>query len=175
MHENYVAHLDLKPDNIVVAMPTNQLFIIDFGVAVQVSGPESRIKGYRGTEGWAAPEVEVNSDTGYQPIQADLWSTGQVLKYIADHQSARTSSIIYPLAERLMNSNPTLRPSPSTILELLIFKPKKKHNADPLMKEELNPVRIVFPESLNSYCVLPLTEHPPVTEQWAPETSYMAR
>jgi len=33
MHENYVAHLDLKPDNIV-ARPTNRLFIIDFGVSV---------------------------------------------------------------------------------------------------------------------------------------------
>jgi len=25
------------------------------------------------------------------------------------------------------------------------------------------------------YCVSPLTEHPPVTEQWAPESSYMPR
>jgi len=139
MHKNHVAHLDLKPDNIVVAMLTNRLFIIDFGISVQVSGLESRIKGYRGTKGWAAPEVEVNSDTGYQPIQADLWSAGQVLKYFADHQSAYTSNIVYPLAERLMNCNPTLRPSLSTILKQPILKPKKKHNADPLMKEELNP------------------------------------
>ena len=158
MHENHVAHLDLKPDNIVVATPTNRLFIIDFGVSVRVSGLESRIKGYRGTEGWAAPELEANSDTGYQPIQADLWSAGQVLKYFADHQPAHTGSIIYPLAERLMNCNPKLRPTMSMILKQPIFKPKKKHNADPLKKAELNPVQIVVPDSLNNYSTLPLTE-----------------
>ena len=76
MHNHHVAHLDLKPDNIVVNTSTNQLFIIDFGVSVQVSGLESWIKGYRGTEGWAAPELEVNSDREYQPIRADLWSAG---------------------------------------------------------------------------------------------------
>ena len=50
MHEHYVAYLDLKPDNIVITA-TGHLFIIDFSVSVQVSGPDSWIKGYRGTKG----------------------------------------------------------------------------------------------------------------------------
>jgi serine/threonine protein kinase len=59
LHRHLVAHLDLKPDNIVVSART-RLRIIDFSVAVRVPRLESRIKGYQGTKGWVAPEVERN-------------------------------------------------------------------------------------------------------------------
>ncbi len=81
MHRHNVAHLDLKPDNIVVAQSTStpQLLIIDLGVSVQVSEQESWIKGYRGTDGWAGAEVVDDPNKKYQPIRADLWSVGKVL------------------------------------------------------------------------------------------------
>jgi len=141
MHRHNVAHLDLKPDNIVVAGPTNRLFIIDFSVSVQISGLESRISGYRGTEGWAAPELELNSNREYQPIRADLWSAGRVLQYLADQQHGHISGPIYFLAERLMNRNPQLRPALSVIPDYPI-----------LEKEVVNVegVRIVDPQDLNN-------------------------
>jgi len=90
IHENKVAHLDLKPDNILVRMTKPlRLFIIDFSVSLRVETSEAWTAGYRGTTGWAAPEVE---DNQYQPIQADLWSAGQVLKWIAQCQHAFTNS-----------------------------------------------------------------------------------
>jgi serine/threonine protein kinase len=64
LHEQNVAHLDLKPDNIVITS-TMQLKIIDFSVSVRVSELESWIVGYRGTEGWVAPELKNNPDTEY--------------------------------------------------------------------------------------------------------------
>jgi len=70
MHHNLVAHLDLKPDNIVIGANT-QLFIIDFSVSVRVPLLESWIKGIQGTKGWVAPQVERNPDAGYQPILSD--------------------------------------------------------------------------------------------------------
>jgi serine/threonine protein kinase len=132
MHKHHVAHLDLKPDNIVITA-TGRLLIIDYGVSVQVSGPESWIKGYRGTKGWAAPEVERDPDREYQPIRADLWSAGRVLEYFADRQDACTSGSIKLLAVPLLCRNPQERPSLSMILDDPILKLKKRK------KEEVNP------------------------------------
>jgi len=111
MHKNKVAHLDLKPDNILVTRTTGRLrlLIIDFGVSVQVDTEESWIKGYRGTKGWAAPELR---DEKYQPIRADLWSAGQVLEYISRRQHAVTNSLFKykSLAKELLHHNPLERP-----------------------------------------------------------------
>jgi len=60
IHDNLVAHLDLKPANIVIGAK-NKLYIIDLSVSVRVSLLESQISGYQGTKGWVAPEVEQNS------------------------------------------------------------------------------------------------------------------
>jgi len=113
IHHNLVAHLDLKPDNIVVGANT-RLRIIDFGISVRVPLLESRIKGYQGTEGWVAPEVEQDPDAGYQAIRADLWSTGKVMRYFASRLPAHCSEIEF-LADQLQNSEPQQRPLLSTI------------------------------------------------------------
>jgi len=126
MHKHHVAHLDLKPDNIVITA-TGRLLIIDYGISVQVSGQESWIKGgYRGTEGWAAPEIREYSDREYQPIRADLWSAGRMLEYFAKYQDSHTSSLIGALAVRLLNCDPQQRPSLHMILDDPIFDLKKQ-------------------------------------------------
>ena len=107
IHYNLVAHLDLKPANIVFGAK-DQLRIIDFDVSVWVPLLESWIRGFQGTKGWVAPEVEQNLDAGYEPIRADLWSTGQVMRHLAKHQPACCSEMIF-LAGQLQNSEPQQR------------------------------------------------------------------
>ena len=113
VHRNLVAHLDIKPANIVIGA-NNQLRIMDFSVSVRVPLLESWIKGHQGTKGWVAPEVDGNPDAEYQPIRADLWSTGQVIRHLAKHLPARHSEIEF-LMDRLQNSEPQQRPLLSTI------------------------------------------------------------
>jgi len=138
IHNNLVAHLDLKPDNIVVGA-NNRLRIIDFSVSVRVPLLESLIKGYQGTKGWVAPEVERNPDAGYQAIRADLWSTGKVIRYLSKHQLAHRSEIKF-LADQLQNSNPQQRPLLSTIsLDTLSQGPFQYQENPPLkMKRKLS-------------------------------------
>lgn len=73
MHERGMAHLGLKPENIIVDSSTGQLSIIDYSVSQRVSGPGEI---FAGTLGHVAPEV---GHEPYSPIRADLWSCGNVL------------------------------------------------------------------------------------------------
>lgn len=110
MHQQGVAHLDLKPENILVtATSPPRLLIIDFDVSVRVPDQDSWIEGYRGTEGWMAPELN-DSNTRYQPIRADLWSAGRMLRYFAGRQRAGTNYRFKSLADELMRRNPLERP-----------------------------------------------------------------
>jgi serine/threonine protein kinase len=120
MHQQNVAHLDLKPDNLVVRATIRgfRLLIIDFDVSVRVSGPESWLEGKRGTKGWTAPELEDNPDERYRPIRADLWSVGQLLLWFAGRfggpQYAGTRCPFRALAKKLLSRNPLQRPLLST-------------------------------------------------------------
>ena len=53
LHRCDIAHLDIKPGNIVVS--ENRLLIIDFDISVRVDGPDALIDRWCGTPGWMAP------------------------------------------------------------------------------------------------------------------------
>lgn len=78
MHDHNVAHMDLKPDNILVPSKYGRLIIIDFSASARLGNTASLLQGRAGTEGYAAPEVD--GYTRLSPIRADLWSTGKVVK-----------------------------------------------------------------------------------------------
>ena len=73
------AHLDIKPENILFKPANGQIVLIDFGCAEAITtedGGRRRIRGFRGSPGFSAPEV--NSDQFYFPSGADVWSCGCV-------------------------------------------------------------------------------------------------
>lgn len=78
MHSQSILHLDLKPENVLcVAENTNQIKIIDFGLA-RVYNPEESIRILNGTPEFIAPEVINYDDISFA---TDLWSIG-VICYI---------------------------------------------------------------------------------------------
>ncbi|TDL27679.1 kinase-like protein, partial [Rickenella mellea] len=83
IHGNGVAHLDLKPNNILVNHAHNppRLVVIDFSVSVFANSPEFRIEGFVGTPHWTAPEIGTvdGPPQTYSPIRADLWSCGKLM------------------------------------------------------------------------------------------------
>jgi serine/threonine protein kinase len=121
LHRQGIAHLDIKPQNIV-ALP-HQLFIIDFDISVQVSGPNALIDRWCGTPGWMAPEIGPRHGPRcpYSPIRADLWSCGLVLRYLAREGAVEEENPFGALARRLLNekpqNRPLLRPSQSSFFE----------------------------------------------------------
>ena len=110
LHENGVAHLDIKPGNIVVTR-RSRLQIIDFDISVRVDGPDELIDQWFGTPRWMAPEIgdQHGSRCLYSPIRADLWSCGLVLQYLAS-EHGKEEDTFAGLTRQLLNKHPHLRP-----------------------------------------------------------------
>jgi serine/threonine protein kinase len=151
LHRHLVAHLDLKPDNTVVSART-RLRIIDFSVAVRVPRLESRIKGYQGTKGWVAPEVERNPGAEYHPILADLWATGKMMRYFASRQPAHCSEM-EALADQLQSPEPQQRPLLSTVRLDTPFRPRPRYQANSLKPKRKLDVNTRGKEEVKRQCV----------------------
>ncbi|XP_018412420.1 PREDICTED: myosin light chain kinase family member 4 [Nanorana parkeri] len=75
MHQMYIIHLDLKPENIMcVSRADYQIKIIDFGLARRYK-PREKLKVHFGTPEFLAPEV-VNYD--FVSFPTDMWSVGVI-------------------------------------------------------------------------------------------------
>jgi len=120
LHEQKVAHRDLKPGNVVVD-PTRkppQLFIIDFDLAEFVESEETMVEGWCGTLPWIAPEVGTRDGPvqRYSAILTDRWTCGRMMGYFARYtRSHDTKRDLEALAKQLSNNNPRARPSLSTV------------------------------------------------------------
>jgi len=77
IHENNVAHCDMKPKNLLLRNEEDDSFIklADFGFATRVYGPNSLTK-QCGTPFFVAPEILMR--TPYDQ-QADMWSVGVIV------------------------------------------------------------------------------------------------
>ncbi|EJC97801.1 kinase-like protein, partial [Fomitiporia mediterranea MF3/22] len=83
LHRQKIAHLDIKPENLVYSVKSERLYIIDFDIAMRCKDVDEMVKVSCGTPGWSAPEIALNNDEAprvFNPIRADLWSCGKVLK-----------------------------------------------------------------------------------------------
>jgi serine/threonine protein kinase len=133
IHANGVAHLDLKPPNLLVsciALP--RLIMIDFSVSVIAKSANDQIEGYVGTPPWVAPEVgcEDGPPQTYSPIRADLWACGRLLLHIANRTSAPDATL-QQLAKELLNPDPLQRPLLLEVPKARAIEPEQKR----LMRE----------------------------------------
>ena len=116
MHDNNVAHMDLKPANILVPSTYGRLTIVDFGLSVRLRNKAQLLQGYAGTKGYIAPEV---GETKFSPICADLWSVGKVVKELCTlcRPSASRDWLLVLSEQQLLNDDPSKRPMMSEVLE----------------------------------------------------------
>jgi serine/threonine protein kinase len=119
MHDHNVAHMDLKPTNILVSKTYGRLTIIDFGLSVRLGNKTELCEGHAGTQGYMAPEI---GNRKFSPIRADLWSVGKVVKdlcMLCRHPSTNLDRLS-DLSERLLNDDPSKRPMMSEVLEWML-------------------------------------------------------
>lgn len=78
LHDNKIAHLDLKVENIMYSEKTDELNIVDFGYSI-INNVMTSNK--CGSPHYVAPEVVVKKNMEYNGIIADVWSFG-IIVYI---------------------------------------------------------------------------------------------
>ena len=125
LHEHHLAHLDLKPENLLISTtdssPLPRLSTINFGLSMYVDDEHYPVHGYRGTPSWTAPEVSSECSTAqtYSMIMADRWSCGLVLQYITHFHPLRRSLKFEHVCEKLLVLEPHHRPPLSKVLECI--------------------------------------------------------
>jgi len=78
-HRRGIAHLDLKPENIIIDSGTGVAKVLDFGLArFQKSGGEATSSSVSGTFQYMAPE-QIRSETSLIGPSSDLYSLGTVV------------------------------------------------------------------------------------------------
>lgn len=104
LHAKGYAHRDFKPGNIVVS-PDQGIFLIDFGFTKNVIDGERSASGVvKGTPAYMAPELW-RSDGGADPMRADVFSLGLVLRELLGHQTPLS------VAKQCRDEEPGKRPA----------------------------------------------------------------
>jgi len=113
LHHHNIAHLDLKPGNLLIntdVATVPQISIIDFGISVRVTDEQANIRGYRGTLFRTA--LEVGSEDGpvmtYNAILANRWSCGKVLWHMIS-KCGSPVTIFHYTCDQLLHLDPKER------------------------------------------------------------------
>ncbi|KAG1734454.1 uncharacterized protein EDB91DRAFT_1250976 [Suillus paluster] len=116
MHQHGVAHMDLKPQNILIPRDGGHLSIIDFNTSLRVKGVGRKFGGIVGTTGYISPKVAAGNGL-YSVIRADLWSCGKTLEElcIKCHPSMDRDTLL-EISRQLMDEDLEKRPTMSDVL-----------------------------------------------------------
>jgi eukaryotic-like serine/threonine-protein kinase len=115
-HSRSIAHLDLKPQNILVA-PFGETLVVDWGIA-RVLNEKLRQSGVAGTPAYMAPEQLEEQSQGVD-VRADVFALGRILKFmLTSMPDSPVPSPLEAICDRASNENPAKRyPSASELYE----------------------------------------------------------
>lgn len=146
-HHNLIAHLDIKPGNILLS--NGDVKLCDFGSSFKWSNEEDKVcSRITGTSNYQAPEVVKGNE--FLASAVDIWELGVLLHIILTNQfpydledksnltiSENISAESFDLINSLLHLNPNSRPSIDDVLLHEYFTgPALKQTEEP---EEISP------------------------------------
>ena len=151
LHRAGVAHLDIKPENVLLDHNGNA-YICDFGCSYAYNVEERKVSKKvrksvieklrgRGTRTYAAPEAFTSDE--FNPFSADIWSLGIMMHAMLTSYFPKTNdgsaalnlsvaeqkmgSIPFALMASMLDVDPTKRPSIEEVLNSEWFGKRKAH------------------------------------------------
>ncbi|KIK57374.1 hypothetical protein GYMLUDRAFT_263133 [Collybiopsis luxurians FD-317 M1] len=112
LHANGIAHMDIKPDNLVFNS-SFKLLIIDFDLALSFKDEQEQINsGWRGSDFWMAPELKERR--AYNGFQVDQYACGVVFGEMAGTAERTEPHLVWiqsliQFSERLQCYDPSQR------------------------------------------------------------------
>ncbi|KAL5494589.1 hypothetical protein ACEPAI_50 [Sanghuangporus weigelae] len=122
LHDLHIAHLDIKPANILWDPSTLSIRVIDFDSSEKLDPNGNRkIRGIFGTSGFVAPEVESEKGLEYDPFLADAFSCGRVLSdVVMAERMTEEAEFVLELSKYLSKANVRYRWSINTAIKVWI-------------------------------------------------------
>lgn len=131
LHERRIAHLDVKPENILIDKRF-QIKLIDFGSS-QISLRNGNVEAYGGSIHYASPEAIIGGI--YNGFLADAWSFGVLFFLMLNGCYPKSRTLRKPSQE----SHPELQ---RVINGLLEKNPEKRRPISAQLKREINSIDI---------------------------------
>lgn len=78
LHDNRIAHCDIKPENIIIGNDFS-IKLIDFGFSELLKKDDNFLYDYKGSDIYASPEVKNRNMDGYDGIKNDIFSLAVLL------------------------------------------------------------------------------------------------
>ncbi|KAF8868628.1 kinase-like domain-containing protein [Infundibulicybe gibba] len=137
MHQHGVAHLGLKPGNIIISPDGGRLSIVGFHTSVRVKNVNTLFHGAVGTRRYIPPEAATGCGP-FSAVRADLWFCGKVLEELCGFcRRSVECDYLLQIAQALMDEVPEKRPMMADVLkgiadmELAATKGRTSKIADP--------------------------------------------
>lgn len=160
LHSSGVAHLDIKPENILVDLHSKKFKLCDFGLSYhsKTNDRKEKVDGKIGTEQYIAPEVIQNSYQSYNPFSADIYSIGCVFYGMLTgcfYDPQENNDVVFPdhaqispqgkeFIAQLLATNPEKRPTIEQILASSYLNDNQFVLRKKLHKLQSSIVKVVF-------------------------------
>lgn len=124
IHDNFVFHRDIKPQNILVQNGIPK--IADFDLAVKLNSKHHKISGTAGTLRFMSPENLSNRPQG---LKSDIWSLGMTIYYLISKKRRYLNNIDATTYKKFLK-NPVIKVNNELIQKMLIVHPFFRYSID---------------------------------------------
>ena len=107
-HQQGIIHRDIKPSNIMIGN-FNEIYLLDWGIAIDVGNPNLAIEGFVGSPSFMAPEM-ISGNPQHVTEKTDIYLLGATLHYAITGKSRYQSNDFDELLKLIEQAKPIVYP-----------------------------------------------------------------
>jgi len=140
-HDNDVAHLDIKPENILVNIHNMDVKLADFGTS-QIMNDDDKVYNVTGTIEYSPPEVLNSSSKSIDGKKVDMWGLGMLLHVLLTGvwplRTGEKQSLNSQITDgKIILSSDLSKDYSKLILSLLSLKPSERPSISDLLSSPI--------------------------------------